>query len=476
MSDKIDLFEALENTYNEVAYDEFYRDIFPVGSFEKKGVYEDGKYNGIAVAISKNGSKSKTKRYTVTDDLDVLDDLVSSDDFCIMSPISYAGKSRKSENARFLHALAIDLDGVDTVNQWNFLMQQINYGHKMLSFVWGLPCPTYIVGSGTGLHLYYVFEKPIALFKNVVKELEKLRKRITWQAWTQGASSLHDNVQYESLFQGFRIVGTVTKKGDRARAFKVGDKVTVEYLNNYVPEDYTAKNFTYKSDLSLVQAKEKYPEWYERRIVKGQPKSTWQCKKDLYYWWIRKLKAGAQEGHRYWCIMTLATYAMKSGVTFEELEKDAYGLIPFMNSIGNEPFTEDDVLHALEAYNDSYMTYPIDTIVQRTDIPIEKNKRNYRKQEAHLKRARAVQNIDYPDGEWRKGNGRKPKKHVVAEWRFKNPNGSKAECIRKTGLSKPTVYKWWDEKLSPEEMMLNDRNKRLLTYYERLEGIYGKDN
>ena len=59
----------------------------------------------------------------------------------------------------------------------------------------------YIVGSGTGLHLYFVFERPIPLFRSTVKELERLRRRITWQAWTQGASSLHDNVQYESLFQ-----------------------------------------------------------------------------------------------------------------------------------------------------------------------------------------------------------------------------------------------------------------------------------
>ena len=57
-------------------------------------------------------------------------------------------------------------------------------------------------------------------------------------------------------------------------------------------------------------------------------------------------------------------------------------------------------MKALEAYNDSYITYPIDTIVARTDIPIKKNKRNGRKQAVHLARARAVQNIDYPNHEW----------------------------------------------------------------------------
>ena len=137
--------------------------------------------------------------------------------------------------------------------------------------------------------------------------------------------------------------------------------------------------------------------------------------------------------------MTLATYAKKCDIPFEELEKDAYGLIPFMNTKGDK-FTEDDVLHALEAYNDSYITYPINTIIQRTDIPIQKNKRNYRKRSIHLERARAVQAIDYPNNSWA---GRNSKKVVVNQWQLDNPNGRKIDCVRETGLSKPTVLKWW---------------------------------
>ena len=439
---KFDLFGALEHSFKEVYASDFYRDIFPIGSFEEKGVYKKGKYNGIAVSIVVGDSKAK--RYTVTDDLEIIDTLVETDDFCIMSPISYAGKSRKSEFARFLYAMAIDLDGVDTLDEWNFLMTQIDKGHEMLSFVWGLPRPTYIVGSGTGLHLYFVFERPIPLFRSTVKELERLRRRITWQAWTQGASSLHDNVQYESLFQGFRMVGSITKNGERTRAFKVGEKVTVEYLNQYVPEEYRAVKFSYKSNLLLKDAKEKYPEWYQKRIVEKKPKGTWVCKKDLYYWWIRKLKAGVQQGHRYWCIMTLATYAKKCDIPFEELEKDAYGLIPFMNTKGDK-FTEDDVLHALEAYNDSYITYPINTIIQRTDIPIQKNKRNYRKQEQHLQYARGIRQLKRDMGEMVAAGGRPKKKKIVKEWMMKNPNGKKIDCEKETGISRPTVLKWWND-------------------------------
>lgn len=437
-----DIAAALSALYEEVSYTDFYRDIFPVGSFEQRGVYEDGKYNGIAVVIEQGGKR--TKRLTVTDDLEAIDDMAASDDFCLMSPISYAGKSRRSSNARFMYALAIDLDGLETLKQWEFFVEQVERGHEMLRFVWGIPRPTYLISSGTGIHIYYVFERPVPMFRNIVEQLEKLKKRLTWQAWTQGASSLHDKVQYESLFQGFRVVGTITKTGGRCRAFSVGGKVTVEYLNKFVPEEYRTQDFVYQSDLRLADAKEKYPEWYQRRVVEKRPKKSWTCKKALYDWWIRKLLGGAEQGHRYWCIMTLATYAQKCGVPRETLEEDAYGLIPFMNTKGDE-FTEDDVLHALEAYSDSYITYPIDTIVVRTGIPIEKNRRNGRKQADHIKLMNFIREEVNGNKNWRKGNGRPTAERTVLKWRQGHPDGSKKECKDATGLSYPTIRKWWNQ-------------------------------
>jgi hypothetical protein len=55
---------------------------------------------------------------------------------------------------------------------------------------------------------------------------------------------------------------------------------------------------------------------------------------------------------------------------------------------------------------------------------------------------RKVQNL----GDWRQGNGRKDKSAVIAEWRMNNPNGTKAQCCRELKLTKPTVYKWWEQK------------------------------
>ena len=445
----MDIAEVFSSRFYEVDPMEFYRDLFPVGSFEEQGVFEDGKYNGVLVEVTSEwvGEKQKIIRKTVTDELGAIRESIQGDNFCLMSPMSYCGKSRKSENARFLYALTIDLDGVVSEKNLEVFFRQIEHGDELKAVVWGLPKPTYLVSSGTGIHLYYVFQKPIPMFRNIVKDLEKLKKRLTWQAWTQGASVLSENVQYESLFQGFRVVGSITKTGTRARAFSVGDKVTVEKLNEYVPEEFRAEQFAYKSDLTLKAAAKKYPDWYEKRIEKKQPKGTWTCKKDLYDWWIRKIYGGATQGHRYWCVMTLATYAKKCGVDYDTLAEDAISLLPFLNSVGDE-FTADDVMHALEAYSDSYITYPIDTIVNRTDIPIQKNKRNGRTQKKHLQGARAIRDINNDD--WTKGNGR-PKgsskeKREVIEWRRNHPDGRKVDCIRETGLSKPTVYRWWNEK------------------------------
>ena len=41
--------------------------------------------------------------------------------------------------------------------------------------------------------------------------------------------------------------------------------------------------------------------------------------------------------------------------------------------------------------------------------------------------------------------GRPDKAKVVEEWQKAHPDGKKADCIRDTGLSKPTVYRWWKQ-------------------------------
>ena len=148
--------EHLEKFLELVTPFEFYREIFPVGSFERKGHFEDAKGNGIAVTVPPKAAgialeikeEGKAKRYTITDELSELSEVYDTD-FTIMSPISYFGRQRCGKNARYLYALVFDLDGVGMPQLRDTL-------HQMNNDI--LPQATFVVNSGTGLHLYYVLQ------------------------------------------------------------------------------------------------------------------------------------------------------------------------------------------------------------------------------------------------------------------------------------------------------------------------------
>ena len=139
----------------------FYRDIFPIGSFEEKDTYVKGKYNGIIVEVTdekKENGKVRILRYTLTDNLDILDEVVKRDNFSLMSPISYAGKARDSSMARELYALAVDVDGLISTEKDRYkgirnMIHQMHGGDR-------IPLPTYIVSSSAyGRKILYAKKK-----------------------------------------------------------------------------------------------------------------------------------------------------------------------------------------------------------------------------------------------------------------------------------------------------------------------------
>ena len=441
MSNIINKF--LEQWQDEVEPVEFYRSIFPEGELEEKGIQVEGKYNAVAVELLEAPEgKTQARRHLIHNGLEKLPELLESDNFIIISPISYAGKTRESKNARYIYAIAIDVDGITTEAQLLELFEQFKYNDILT--------PTYIVSSGNGIHLYYQLTKPLPCYDHIAKQLTKLKNQMTYLIWNKYITELHQNIQYQSVFQGFRMVGGVTKNGDRVRAFQVGDKVTVEQLNDFVRADkYKLLNYTYKSDLSLTEAKEKYPEWYERRIVQKQPVGRWTNKRALFNWWIKQVHTQAKKGHRYFCVMCLAVYAKKCDIPFEELEEIAYSFVEELDNLTEEEnnhFTRQDVLSALEAYNDSYIRFPIETISKITDIKIDKNRRNGRKQAAHLVYARGIKELKRNLGELKTGGGMPSKRDIVVEWHAANPFALQADCVKALGINKNTVSKYWHEK------------------------------
>jgi hypothetical protein len=94
------------------------------------------------------------------------------------------------------------------------------------------------------------------------------------------------------------------------------------------------------------------------------------------------------------------------------------------------------------------VTFPRSDIEKISGIPIPANKRNGREQAQHVKIMNAVRDVLHPDGSWRNVDGRPSARRRVWEYRQQYPDAPKAECVRSTGLSKKTVYKWWDGDIS----------------------------
>jgi len=311
----------------------------------------------------------------------------------------------------------------------------------------GYPLPTYIVLSGSGLHVYYVFDEPVDLYPNIKQQMKALKNAMTNRFWIPGSTSTEEIRQYGCISQGFRMPGSYNQKyGTEVVAFRIGDRIRLEDLNKYFADTQVDIHKKYKEkSMTLEQALDKFPNWIP--LLDDSKRGRWTVKRDLYEWFKRRIKdEGVVGGRRYWWMHMLAVYANKCGIDREELDCDLQWAFELLRDVEHvNELTEYDMNSARKAFYKTYAhRYTIEKIKRRTGVDIERKKRNGRTQAEHLRRARAVQEIDYPDGAWREGNGRPSALHIVSAFRKSNPAATKTQCIRVTELSKPTVYKWWD--------------------------------
>lgn len=287
-------------------------------------IHKEGKYRGHPVKKTRSHLFFKGNK-------ELYDKIDRTDNFIITNGISYVGKRRYQDNVAKMYAMAIEIDGIKGLDG---VRQLIHTWHRPVTEMDGkkyynmTPKPTYITCSGRGLHLYFVFEEPIVLYKNIFEELSRVRKRWIDLFWNSRVTKMSDknSIQYETLTQGFRAVGSKTRLDDTyVLAFKVGEKHTLESLNEILSEDDKIK-IGYKSKMSLEEAKKRYPDWYQRRIVEGQKKPSedfvFHRHRGIYDNWKQKIISGAVVGKRYYCLENLCSLAVQCCISPEELEKD----------------------------------------------------------------------------------------------------------------------------------------------------------
>jgi len=435
----------------EVSAMDVYTDMFKIGDgLIQKSSDESGNGKANPLIYWKNDDAEHGHyRILFEDTFEEIITEAQKADFTLINGITYFGRKNVQRSASKMFAMIFDLDDVDEITVNNFLSGTL-VGDAY-------PYPNYIILSGSGLHLYYLFEEPIPLYPNIKLQLKDLKYALTDKIWNQ-YTSREEKRQHQGINQGFKVIGGHTKPGSAepiVRAFRMNQHpFTLSQLCEYVPAEFRvdeSKLFK-ESKYTLEDAKKKFPQWYEKVVVNGDKRPTkWDIAGKvngdnpyaLYDWWIRRLKTGASYGHRYFGIMALAIYAIKCDVPYEKLEKDAYSLMPFLNTVNPyEPFRDVDVESALECYDDRYYTFPRKDISRITAIEIPKNKRNGRKQSVHIKVMNAIREIEYPDGEWRNKDGAPTKEQKIKAYAAEHPDASVSEIARELKISRTTVYKW----------------------------------
>lgn len=473
--------------------DSFYRAMFPEGFLQTAEGEHDGKPNAIVIEdtgiereyTDKNGnprSKRLIRRYTVHDDLDLLEELrdisIEKNTFMFLSPISYYGKSRDHRNARYLHAFMIDLDYVGERELANLL-------HQMERGV--IPYANYLVSSGTGLHVVYMLREPIPLMTRYVAGLQAIKAALTDRVWNANTSASDpDKKQHQGIYQGFRMVGTATKlNGDignpklkqpyvvEAFSHDSTPRATISYLLSFLPQlkgvegmdDLVAVSELSRSARKrtpLKEAKDRWPEWYERRVVNNEPRRGFLFPRSAYEHCLEVITSQVSVSHRYWCVFYLAVMANKCGVPYEELEEDAYGLVKRFDDLSIDPsnrFTERDVSAALEAYDGGSAAGKSRRYTKAfcerhaavswgENAGVRKNPPDKRLPlEDSLKVARLTRDLNQQRAGtnwWDNGNRDGAPRKAMQVWKvaYEHPDMSHAAIAREAGVSRPTVIKW----------------------------------
>lgn len=488
------LFDAYRLGWSYCDPDTFYHAMFPDGTLQKKGNDSDGKPNVIVLedtgkeidrGVDPKGNKLVKRimhRYTLHDGLEELEELrklsIEQNTFMFLAPVSYYGKSRSSRNARYLHAIMIDLDYVGE-RELDNLLHQMERG--------AIPYANYLVSSGTGLHVVYLLEHPVPLMTRYVTGLQVLKRELTDRVWNANTSASDpDKKQTQGIFQGFRMVGSATKlNGDIgnpkikqpyvAECFShdATPPATIPYLLSFVPNLRGKKDMDGLAALReltqearkktpVAQAKELWPEWYERCVVNGEPRGGWTYGRAGYDRVLSVIRDQASVDHRYWCIFYLAVMANKCGVSYDELEDDAYGLLDRFDALSVEPsnrFTANDVAAALEAFEGGSAAGRARRYTQ--GFCERKAAVSYGEKMGHgsnppdkrlpkdlsLEKARMTRDLNqkaHGTNWWDNGNRDGAPTKAVQVWKTaaENPGLSMSALARVAGVSRPTVYKW----------------------------------
>lgn len=394
-----------------------------------------------------------------------------------VAPASFFRNCNITKCLKSLYAIVVDFDGDKrgvSVDLLKWLLERIFVNED------DLPSPTFVTNSGKGLHLFWVFDKPVPMFNENKRTMSELYKAIH-----QKLADYNAKPQKHHFAQAYRVVGSRTKLNKTTTAFRTGEVLPAETLlkdfgieKNLIWSEGEKKEKMEPSESMLKLAEniektlgvvcENKDDWdYVHTYISENKKAfseTFKLNQSERFrknegtgWgspiWYATMKdriiKDTPEGNRYTSLMALTVIGYKCNIPFETVKKDIDDIIIKWQM---RPKSFEVRFH--EEYRDRIDNMYSEKFKKVRKVQLEEwlgfkmtssSKRNGRKRAEHIKLMNFVRDELNQNKTWNKeGNGRKPKKDIVQQWREEHPDGRKADCIRDTGLTKPTVYKWWE--------------------------------
>ena len=254
------------------------------------------------------------------------------------------------------------------------------------------------------------------------------------------------------------------------------------YFYSGTIEDVRKRHNKVFTSLTLEEMKEKWPDWFQDRIIDRKPRKYIKFNPALYNWWLKICKGEDENkqvkvGHRYYCALALVSFATKCEIPKDKLIEDLNSLIPIFNSLSgseNNPFLESDIEEALKIYGtDKAYKFKRDYIALQCGIDIQKRKRNGRTRKEHIKMVNAERKrkkeLGLPD-ERKKPERKSPSKDKIKNYLQNNPQIKPLKEISKEiNVPLSTLKKYYSKiKTEIESKKIGNSNSLILNNIEKV--------
>lgn len=342
----------------------------------------------------------------------------------LMGGCTYFNNWISKKSAKDIYAFIIDMDNVYSGTLLNALQNDWKTANDE-----PLPMPTYIVNSGTGLHLYFVLNEPIPNYHVTTENLDKLYRALAIQQTTKRVY-LHKQVQW--FGQDFRMAGGLNKYGWTNSVYRVGKKWDIDELGKQVG----------LKDIHFIRYGEKRTQNSINKKKKRKQKRTgWKTNRAFYDYTLRNCRSKTKEGNRYTSMCALSVIAWKCDVAQEELENDLKSLLPDYNKDAIRQIKEKEIYSAMKMYNPKAMLTQRKSLENWQGWEYKPIKRNGRKRKDHLVVMNKMKEVKKILGE-SINEGRPPKEQLVIEYLMNHPNDNISSVANALGVSRTTVYKY----------------------------------